>query len=117
MGEAVAAGRIMLVRWPQREMSPRCSPCDSRFMVTQPTGTVTLLFTDVERSTLLLERLGAERYAEALAVHRRVLREAFARHGGHEVDEEGDAFLVAFPAAGEAGAAAVDGQEALVELV
>ncbi len=75
-------------------------------MVVQPAGTVTLLFTDVEGSTLLLERLGAERYAEVLAVHRRVLREAFARHGGYEVDEEGDAFLVAFPAAGEAVAAA-----------
>ena len=69
-------------------------------MVVQPTGTVTLLFTDVEGSTLLLERLGAERYAEVLAEHRRVLREAFARHGGYEVDEEGDAFLVAFQAAG-----------------
>ena len=42
-------------------------PCDSRLMVAQPAGTVTLLFTDVEGSTLLLERLGAERYAEALA--------------------------------------------------
>ena len=43
-------------------------------MVVQPTGTVTLLFTDVEGSTLLLERLGAERFAEVLALHRRVLR-------------------------------------------
>ena len=65
-------------------------------MVVQPTGTVTLLFTDVEGSTLLLERLGAERFAEALALHRRVLREAFARHGGYEVDEEGDAFRERF---------------------
>jgi class 3 adenylate cyclase len=82
-------------------------------MVVQPTGTVTLLFTDVEGSTLLLERLGAERFAEALATHRRVLREAFARHGGYEVDEEGDAFLVAFPAAGEAVAAAREAQQGL----
>ena len=82
-------------------------------VVVQPTGTVTLLFTDVEGSTLLLERLGAERFAEALTVHRRVLREAFARHGGYEVDEEGDAFLVAFQAAGEAVAAAREAQQDL----
>ena len=44
-----------------------------------PSGTVTFLFTDVEGSTRLLHELGAEGYAEALAEHRRVLREAFAR--------------------------------------
>ena len=82
-------------------------------MVVQPTGTVTLLFTDVEGSTLLLERLGAERFAGVLALHRRVLREAFSRHGGYEVDEEGDAFLVAFQAAGEAVAAAREAQQGL----
>ena len=62
---------------------------------------------------MLLKRLGAERYAEALATHRQVLRDAFARHGGYEVDEEGDAFLVAFPAAGEAIAAAREAQQGL----
>ena len=86
-------------------------------MVVQPTGTVTLLFTDVEGSTLLLERLGAERFAEVLALHRRLLREAFARHGGYEVDEEGDAFLVAFPAAGAAVAAAAEAQQGLASVV
>ena len=86
-------------------------------MVVQPTGTVTLLFTDVEGSTLLLERLGAERFAEVLALHRRVLREAFARHGGYEVDEEGDAFLVAFQGAGEAVAAADEAQQGLASAV
>ena len=43
-----------------------------------PTGTVTFLFTDIEGSTRLLHELGAEAYAEALAEHRRLLREAFA---------------------------------------
>src|SRR5512135_2030051 len=41
-------------------------PRDSRVVVTQPTGTVTLLFTDIEGSTRLLERLGATAYGEAL---------------------------------------------------
>lgn len=62
-------------------------------------GTVTFLFTDVEGSTRLLGELGAERYSAALAEHRRVLRAAAARHGGVEVDTQGDAFFVAFPTA------------------
>ena len=78
-----------------------------------PTGTVTFLFTDIEGSTRLLHELGAERYAEALAEHRRVLRDAFAAHGGVEVDTQGDAFFVAFPTAAGAVAAAAAGQEAL----
>ena len=49
-------------------------------------------------------------------MHRRVLREAFARHGGYEVDEEGDAFLVAFQAAGEAVAAAREAQQGLASV-
>ena len=71
-----------------------------------PTGTVTFLFTDVEGSTRLLHELGAEAYAEALAEHRRVIREACAAEGGVEVDTQGDAFFFAFPTAPGALAAA-----------
>jgi predicted ATPase/class 3 adenylate cyclase len=71
-----------------------------------PSGTVTFLFTDVEGSTALLHELGAEGYAEALAKHRRIVREAFAAQGGVEVDTQGDAFFVAFPTAPGALAAA-----------
>src|SRR5438132_2504226 len=79
-----------------------------------PSGTVTLLFTDIEGSTRLLHELG-ERYADVLAEHRRVLREAFSRHGGIEVDTQGDAFFVAFARASDAVAAAGDAQSALVD--
>jgi predicted ATPase len=78
-----------------------------------PTGTVTFLFTDIEGSTRLLEELGADRYAEALGVHRRALREASRRHGGVEVDTQGDALFVAFPTADGALAAAAAAQAAL----
>ncbi len=78
-----------------------------------PTGTVTFLFTDIEGSTRLLRQLGTERYAEALAEHRRVLRDAFAVEGGVEVDTQGDAFFVAFPTATGAAAASIAGQRAL----
>src|SRR5919198_2728542 len=77
-----------------------------------PTGTVTFLFTDIEGSTRLLRELG-DAYADALAEHRRLLRDAFARHGGVEVDTQGDAFFVAFARASEALAAAADAQRAL----
>ncbi len=78
-----------------------------------PTGTVTFLFTDIEGSTRLIDELGEERYVEALAEHRRVVRESFGAHGGVEVDTQGDAFLYAFADAGAALAAGEDGQRAL----
>ena len=74
---------------------------------------MTLLFSDVQGSTRLLETLGTERYADALDLHRRLLRQAFEAHDGYEVDEEGDALLVAFAGAGEAVAAAAEAQQAL----
>src|SRR5438094_4759933 len=77
-----------------------------------PTGTVTFLFTDIEGSTRLLHELG-DAYAGVLAEHRRVLREAFARHGGVEVDTQGDAFFIAFARASDALAAARDAADAL----
>ncbi|TMM17958.1 MAG: adenylate/guanylate cyclase domain-containing protein [Actinobacteria bacterium] len=77
-----------------------------------PAGTVTFLFTDIEGSTRLLHELG-DAYADALAEHRRLLREAFARHGGVEVDTQGDAFFVAFARATDALAAAEDARRAL----
>ena len=76
-----------------------------------PSGTVTFLFTDIEGSTRLLHQLGAEAYSGALAKHRRVLREAFERHGGVEVDTQGDAFFVAFPTAPGALEAAAEARQ------
>ncbi|HEX8100258.1 MAG TPA: adenylate/guanylate cyclase domain-containing protein [Actinomycetota bacterium] len=78
-----------------------------------PTGTVTFLFTDIEGSTKLLGELGAEEYARALAEHRRILREAFDRHDGVEIDTQGDAFFVAFPTAPGALDAAKEAQQGL----
>ena len=77
-----------------------------------PTGVVTLLFTDIEGSTRLLSELRAA-YVEALAEHRRIIREAAAAHGGIEVDTQGDSFLLAFPRPSGAVAAAVAAQRGL----
>jgi Adenylate and Guanylate cyclase catalytic domain len=79
-----------------------------------PSGTVTLLFTDIEGPTRLLHELG-DRYADVLAEHRSVLRDAFSRNGGVEVDTQGDAFFVAFARAADAVAAADDAQAALAD--
>ena len=79
-----------------------------------PTGTITLLFTDIEGSTQLLQQLG-DRYATVLAESRRLLRAAFQQWNGHEVDTQGDAFFIAFARATDALSAAVAGQHALVD--
>jgi predicted ATPase len=77
-----------------------------------PDGRLTLVFTDVDGSTQLLHRLG-DGYADVLAEHRRILREAFARHNGTEVDTQGDAFFYVFQTADDALAAAGEGCELL----
>ncbi len=81
-----------------------------------PRGIVTLLFTDVQGSTRLLDELGADRYGELLAEHHRVCRASWAAHGGVEVDTAGDAFFVAFARPSNALAAAEEAQRALAEL-
>jgi predicted ATPase/class 3 adenylate cyclase len=81
-------------------------------MAALPTGTVTFLFTDIEGSTKLLQRLGPE-YARIIGEHQALLRTAFTGHGGVEVDTQGDAFFVAFPTAPAAVAAAANATRAL----
>jgi len=77
-----------------------------------PTGEVTYLFTDIEGSTRLLERVG-NRYGELLAAHHAVIRSAIGKHDGTELKTEGDAFFVVFPSANDAFAAAISAQEAI----
>ena len=77
-----------------------------------PTGTVTFLFTDIEGSTRLVQRLGA-RYADLLVEHHRLLREATAIGGGSEVKTEGDSFFVVFGEPAQAVRAVVHAQRRL----
>src|SRR2546430_5409932 len=78
-----------------------------------PAGTVTLLFTDIEGSTRLLQELGREDYCRALIEHRRLLRQAFEQHGGVELRTEGDSFFVVFARAADAIGAAAQAQRSL----
>ena len=81
-------------------------------MLDVPTGTITLLFTDIEGSTLLLQHVG-EQYSHVLAQCRRLLHAAFQQSHGHEVDTQGDAFFFSFARATDAVSAAVAAQRAL----
>jgi class 3 adenylate cyclase len=79
-----------------------------------PTGTVTLLFADVEGSTLLLRTLGA-RYGDALATYRHIVRAAIADAKGQEIDTQGDSFFVVFERSGDALEAAIEAQRGLTQ--
>jgi predicted ATPase/class 3 adenylate cyclase len=85
---------------------------EERQMRDLPTGTVTFLFTDIEGSTRLLQRLG-DRYREVVDDHGRILRDAIASGGGTEIHTEGDAFFAVFPTLAGALAAVVQAQRAL----
>ncbi|MEO5711763.1 MAG: adenylate/guanylate cyclase domain-containing protein [Nocardioidaceae bacterium] len=81
-------------------------------MTALPSGTVTMLFSDMEASTLLLSRLG-DLYVEALSSYRSLLRDAWDRWHGQEMGTEGDSFFVVFETAADAVRAAVQAQQGL----
>src|SRR4051812_925770 len=77
-----------------------------------PDGTVTLMFSDIDGSTLLLSRLGPT-YADAMDAQRAVIRSATRSHDGCEMGTEGDSFFVVFPTAPAAVAAVSQAQREL----
>lgn len=81
----------------------------------RPEGTVTIVFTDIEGATTLLEQLGEERARTVFDAHARVIRQTVERHGGTVVEKDGDAFLLAFVSARSAVACAVAVQRGLAE--
>jgi class 3 adenylate cyclase len=78
-----------------------------------PDGTVTLLFSDIENSSRLTERLGDQRWLEVLNGHNTIVRAQLDEHGGYEVKSQGDGFMLAFPSARQAVMCAIDIQRAL----
>jgi predicted ATPase/class 3 adenylate cyclase len=77
-----------------------------------PAGTVTMLFSDIEGSTVLLGRLG-DRYRDTLAAQRAIMRAAISASGGHEIGTEGDSFFVVFASAADAVVCCLAAQRAL----
>ena len=80
-----------------------------------PDGTVSILFSDIEDSTILTESLGDQRWLEVLRSHNVVFREALARHDGFEVKNQGDGFMLAFPEPCRALECAIEVQRAFAE--
>ena len=76
-------------------------------------GRVTILFSDIENSTLINERLGDERWLEVLRDHNAIFRRQLGDHGGYEVKSQGDGFMLAFAEPSEALCFAVDVQRDL----
>ncbi len=76
---------------------------------------VTILFTDVEGSTALTDRLGDARARELLREHERITREALRAHGGSEVKTMGDGFMASFGSATKALECAIATQKAFAE--
>ena len=65
-------------------------------------GTVTILFSDIEDSTLMTERLGDQRWLEVLRAHNAIFRRRLREHGGYEVKSQGDGFMLVFREPGAA---------------
>jgi WD40 repeat protein/class 3 adenylate cyclase/two-component SAPR family response regulator len=83
-----------------------------RVALAQPSGTVTFLFTDIDGSTWLLDRLG-DRYSVSLAEHHKILRAAIQKWNGREMDTQGDTFFVTFARALDAVNCAAEAQRVL----
>jgi class 3 adenylate cyclase len=82
--------------------------------VTVGTGTVTMLFTDIELSTQLAHSLGTDAWASVLDRHNVIIREALAKHGGVEIRTAGDSFFATFGSATAAVEAAAAMQRNLI---
>jgi class 3 adenylate cyclase len=67
-----------------------------------PDGTVTIMFSDIEGSTALADRLGDARFMDVLREHNAIIRDQVKAHSGFEVKSEGDGFMVAFQSAAKA---------------
>jgi class 3 adenylate cyclase len=80
-----------------------------------PDGTVTMLFTDIENSTAIAERLGDRRWLEVLREHNAITREQIGTHGCFEVKSQGDGFMIASQSARRGVQCAIDIQRAFAQ--
>ena len=78
-----------------------------------PTGTVTIVFSDIKGSTELNVALGDTRYVELLREHNEIIRDSVEEHFGHEVKNEGDSFMLVFGSAKNAVFGSIEFQRRL----
>ncbi|MCJ7491195.1 MAG: adenylate/guanylate cyclase domain-containing protein, partial [Dehalococcoidia bacterium] len=103
-----AMGKAIYEFLGEGEEAPAAGGAPSR----EPGGLVTILFTDVEGSTVLTQRLGDANAREVLRNHERIVREALRAHGGAEVKAMGDGFMASFSSATRALECAIAMQRA-----
>ena len=96
--------------WARRSRSASRSNGSTDEPSAGPSGTLTMMVTDIVGSTGLAESLGDRRWITVLRHHNDLVRAQVARHGGTEVKAQGDGFLVVFPSARRAILAAIDVQ-------
>jgi class 3 adenylate cyclase len=96
-----------------RLLGDTAQPSSAPASATPVGGLVTILFTDIEGSTALTQRLGDLKAREVFREHERITREALANHGGSEVKTMGDGFMASFGSASKALECAIDMQRAL----
>ena len=109
LGAVPDARRAAELLGPQAQPSRRAPPARTR------RAAKTFMFTDIVKSTNLLEAMGDEAWEDLLTWHDQTLRSSFAAHGGEEVNTTGDGFFVAFDAPAEAIECAVAIQRSLAE--
>jgi len=80
-----------------------------------PSGLVTILFTDIEGSTALTQRLGDAKAQEVLRTHNRIVRDALKAHSGSEIKHTGDGIMASFASASRALECAISIQRALAQ--
>jgi class 3 adenylate cyclase len=92
------------------EVDPALSDCRDQ---TSPDGMMTIVFTDIEGSTAMMERLGEEDWIAMLQAHNRLVCALVAERGGSVVKSQGDGFMLAFSSAGAALNCAAEIQRAV----
>ena len=96
--DEVAFGKSLPKNIDHIERSVREERLDMR-PAAAPDGTVTIAFTDIESSSVLLDRVGDAAFMRVLGWHDRIVRDAAERQNGFVVKSQGDGFMLAFPSA------------------
>jgi class 3 adenylate cyclase len=110
-GVANAIDEFLAPRMPAKPKRPKPAK-HKKGKAAAPSGLVSILFTDVEGSTALTQRLGDAKTRDLLRQHERIVREALKAHGGSELKTTGDGFMASFSSATRALESAIAMQRA-----
>jgi adenylate cyclase len=78
-----------------------------------PSGKVVIVFSDIEESTAINERIGDRAWVRLISSHDKLVRRHVKRHSGHVVKSQGDGFMIAFAQPEQAVLCSIDVQQSL----